>query len=61
MPVKRLLCLLSSLLLLALLCLPAAAAPVPPEISAPSAILMESSTGKILYEKEANTPFPLPA
>ena len=35
MPVKRLLCLLSSLLLLALLCLPAAAAPVPPEISAP--------------------------
>ena len=58
MPVKRLLCLLSSLLLLALLCLPAAAAPVPPEISAPSAILMESSTGKILYEKEANTPLP---
>lgn len=58
MPVKRLFSLLAALLLSAVLCLPAAAAPVPPEISAPSAILMESSTGKILYEKDANTPLP---
>ncbi len=36
----------------------ALAASVAPEISAPSAILMETSTGRVLYEKEADTPLP---
>ncbi len=31
---------------------------VQPEISAPSAVLMEASTGAVLYEKDANTPRP---
>lgn len=29
-----------------------------PEISAPSAILMEASTGEVIYEKDADTPRP---
>ena len=58
MPVKRLIALLTALLMVAALPLTALAAPVPPEISAPSAILIESSTGKILYEKDAVTRLP---
>ncbi len=58
MPVKRLIALLTALLMVAALPLTALAAPVPPEISAPSAILIESSTGKILYEKDADTRLP---
>ena len=46
-------------LLLAVLCvLPCAAGAVAPEISAPSAILMEASTGKVLYEKNADERLP---
>ena len=41
-------------LALALLCLlPARAYAAPAEITAPSAILMEKTTGSILYEQEA--------
>ena len=43
-------------LALALLCLlPARAYAAPAEITAPSAILMEKSTGRILYEQDART------
>ena len=50
---------LIALLLAALLVLPCAAAgAVAPEITAPSAILMEASTGKVLYEKNADERLP---
>ena len=39
----------------------ALAASVAPEISAPSAILMETSTGRVLYERRPTPPFLLPA
>lgn len=47
-------------LALALLCLlsaPAYAAPLPAEISAPSAILMEKTTGKVLCEQDAEAQY----
>ncbi|HWP80892.1 MAG TPA: D-alanyl-D-alanine carboxypeptidase family protein [Candidatus Acidoferrum sp.] len=49
---------LIALLLTALLVLPCAAGAVAPEITAPSAILMEASTGKVLYEKNADERLP---
>ena len=49
---KRLLAMLLPAVLLLSLALPAMAAG--PEVAAPSAILMEASTGRILYEKKAN-------
>ena len=45
-------------LALALLCLlPARAYAAPAEIAAPSAVLMEKSTGRILYEQDAKTKY----
>ncbi|MBQ2697975.1 MAG: D-alanyl-D-alanine carboxypeptidase [Clostridia bacterium] len=38
--------------------LPVSAAPPAPEIAAKNAILLEASTGRVLYEKEADTPLP---
>ncbi|HWQ51461.1 MAG TPA: D-alanyl-D-alanine carboxypeptidase family protein [Terriglobales bacterium] len=49
---------LIALLLTALLVLSCAAGAVAPEITAPSAILMEASTGKVLYEKNADERLP---
>jgi len=49
---------LLALLLAVMLMLPCAAGAVAPEISAPSAILMEASTGKVLYEKNADERLP---
>ncbi len=51
---KRFLCVLLVLALLPLAAIPALAAPVMPDTSAPSVLLMEKETGKILYEKEAD-------
>jgi len=36
----------------------AAAAPVPPEINSPAAVLMEKDTGKVLYQKDAHKQLP---
>ncbi len=46
-----------ALLLAGVLALPltAAAAPAGPEVTAPAAILMEASTGQVLYEKDADS------
>ena len=44
-----------ALALLCLLPLPAYAAPA--QVTAPSAILMEKTTGKVLYEQDAETQY----
>ena len=53
---KRLLGMLLAVLLTAALCLPARAVEL--ELSAPSAILMEKSTGEILYEQNSHEKLP---
>ena len=54
---KRTVCIVLVLSLLALPCAPAAAAEAPAlSIAAPSAILMEKETGEVLYEKKADEP-----
>ena len=50
---KRARCLLLALMVLLLCAVPVGAADL--GISAPSAILMEKSTGQILYEQDAHT------
>ncbi len=52
---KRLICLILSCLLLASFPL---AAPVPPEVNVPSAVLMERDTGTVLFEKDAHNKMP---
>ncbi len=52
---KKILCVITAICISASCVL---AAPAPPEISAPSAVLMEKSTGKLLYQKDAHTPRP---
>ena len=53
---KRLLGMLLAVLLTAALCLPARAVEL--ELSAPSAILMEKSTGEVLYEQNSHEKLP---
>lgn len=48
----------AALLILALVSGIALAAPAPPEIIAPSAVLMERDTGRVLYQKDAHTKRP---
>ncbi len=51
---KKFVSLLTVMLLVCSLSLPAQAAVAAPEITAPSAVLMEASTGQILYEKNSH-------
>lgn len=55
-PYKRWLCLALALMLLCVLQSPALAAPQGPDVNAKSAVLMEKSTGRVLYEYNAHQP-----
>lgn len=52
---KKIICIILACSLFVSACF---AAPAPPDISAPAAVLMEKDTGRVLYQKNAHTPMP---